>query len=484
MLLYSCKLPGATLLEDAVVAAFERRGARWRGAEGGPSDGRVTTDLVWVPYSALRWGPSSPAPHAPCVALYEGGTAKCASSHPVRTALVSKAGLAETMEELLRLSAAALAHLDAEAGDAPSVAAVETLTTFRDSWLPCHVLDLSVGRSLLPQVRVAVGGSGSADQLWVVKLRNTNNALGVHFVPQSALPLFVARLAASLQDASAQGGGDGSDETFPRLKLAVNRLSMQAYAPFPLLIDGSHKFHVRLNVLLLGKSAVYVHGDAVVHVACEPLYSVDPTTGAFCMAPVERAFAHVTNNVLQRQYPSFTPANRTLLLPAACARMTSNPLAPAGAPVCPAALLSGMLSVVRVLFGALLLSGTAPAPGDGALSSALHSAKKALHPALAPLKFAPSPSSFELFGLDFLVCHHAEGAAGSAARTWRPILLEVNAGPALESRAWPSLAAVVVEDTLQLVADEWAPATVRGWPGEVGAPPPLPAAGNGFVRVW
>ena len=46
---------------------------------------------------------------------------------------------------------------------------------------------------------------------------------------------------------------------------------LQQHCDAPLLLQG-RKFHVRVNVLALGALLVYVHDDAVVHVASEPYY--------------------------------------------------------------------------------------------------------------------------------------------------------------------------------------------------------------------
>ena len=86
----------------------------------------------------------------------------------------------------------------------------------------------------------------------------------------------------------------------------------------------------------------------------------------------------------------------------------------------------------------------------------------------APLAFLPMANAFELFGFDFLLEQRSDGVTvdgGSASETGAetasrrrrpsrsvfPVLLEVNAGPALEGVAWPMLCRRVVGDALDAV---------------------------------
>ena len=135
------------------------------------------------------------------------------------------------------------------------------------------------------------------------------------------------------------------------------------------------------------------------------------------------------------------------------------------------------------MLGAARLDAAAPAPAG-----------------LRPAAFLPRARAFELLGWDFLLSRERVGAgareeAGPAAAPDRaaaaakagadraatlalaeprlfPVLLEVNAGPALEGAAWPALCRSVVGDALELICGVLAD----------GAPPPERV--GGFVRVF
>ncbi|RYG45576.1 hypothetical protein EON67_10440 [archaeon] len=103
--------------------------------------------------------------------------------------------------------------------------------------------------------------------------------------------------------------------------------------------------------------------------------------------------------------------------------------------------------------------------------------------------FLPCLNTFEMFGVDFLLARtpqsmSSDGGLGARAEhaahdardvrwlpppVW-PVLLEVNAGPALESVAMPSMAAAVVRDVVTCVTRDWLPRSLAGGSGARVAP--------------
>jgi hypothetical protein len=291
-----------------------------------------------------------------------------------------------------------------------------------------------VARGDEPAARAAALAAAGAGP-WVVKEPAANNALGVRFAAGAA-----ARDAAV---AAALG--------------AAPRAVVQAVERAPRLFCGA-KWHARVNVAAVGACAVYVHRDAVAHVACEA-WADDADPGA-------RPFAHVTNNALQRTHAAYARAAHTRALE----DVLGDDAPRAFAAVCAA---------VRALFDAALAGrgaaegAWAPLPaGGGARDDGGGGAREGA----PPLPFFAAPQCFELFGFDFLV-RDGDGA---------PLLLEVNAGPSLEAAAWPELCDRVVADAVALVVDALdddrsprAPGALsRAW-----AAPPVPAEGSGWVRV-
>lgn len=271
---------------------------------------------------------------------------------------------------------------------------------------------------------------------WLVKEPTVNNALGLRF----------ARTRAELDAAITTS-------------LASSRTAVvQEYVEDVALVRGA-KWHARVNVLAVGSCAVYVHAHAVAHIATEPFArGEDPTA---------RPAAHITNNVVQRQYPAYERERHTVgltefLSAADVARLSLS-----------------FNSIVRAIFDVALagkrvawdpLQSETLAPTHAGVSDSGGSDD-------SRMAFLPLPQSFELFGFDFLV-----------SNTGEPILLEINGGPALEGGAWPELCVRVADESVALLVENLNPC-VRGagdddtrlssaWDA-----PPVPAEGSGWVRV-
>lgn len=215
----------------------------------------------------------------------------------------------------------------------------------------------------------------------VAKAASTNNAQGVHFV-------------------ATDGGADAAVEEllqvmqpdWPALPEAVLQGSwlLQAY-PTRLCTLRGRKFHVRLNALVHGRTAAYVHCDAVCHVATqvrEALLALGSQPGraarrlltVLCAQPFIRSewinpWVHVTNHGTQRQHPAFGAAQQTLLLRDAEAEL--------GAGWYAATMRAMARAVVQVLQAAL-------AAGPG---------------------FMPMHNCFELLGFDFLLTVRARNSS-------------------------------------------------------------------------
>lgn len=548
-----------------VVAPEDGDGGGDGDADAGSGSPRAT-HVALAPASAFTWppdgaplpggagGPGPAAAAAAPPALVSTGTGGCRALpvaapgvYPLRTALVRKDGLHATLEAL-----AALAREPAAGGAEPAAAAAAA-GRLAACALPGAVVDCSGrgGASVLAQARAALAGPLARAAAVAVKEVATNNGLGVTFVPRARLARELARVAQAAADAAADADDDGADandiaaraeragaggrgESSGRSGLLPHsvataageggasgdggggapprptasrpapplRLLAQAYAPRPLLVDGSHKAHVRLNVLALGALAVYAHAPALVHVAGAPLVRRAGSDGARpADAPLDDAAAHVTNAGARGAGGGgwTAPLSRELF-----ARLREAPPregggafvdvdvdvdggsgwegAPAGsAPYCAAhdaaSVHAAMVDVVGGLFAALMLGRTPPggaawAPvGAAAAAVRARARTRARAGGLAPPRgFLPHPAAWELFGLDFLLL--ATGARGSGGA--RVVLLEANAGPALGARAAPGTTRPALDGVAALLTAGWPPSRA----------PPEPEPGSGWTRVY
>jgi hypothetical protein len=209
-----------------------------------------------------------------------------------------------------------------------------------------------------------------------------------------------------------------------------------------------HKFTVRVNVLCVGRLAVYVHRDAsLLHVAADPYVARDWSN----------RFVHITNNSVQRSNPRYDPLLHTIPLPDADDAIAARGLRlPDGSPVpgsdAPGALFRAVCECTAALFAAVLTARNA--------------------------EFWPIPNAFEVFGVDVLF----DGALD------RPVVLEVNEGPALGSLARPESTQRIVEDIWRCAVDPWLHAArEKGQEPETRLPqrsPPFPADPDASEWPW
>ena len=301
-----------------------------------------------------------------------------------------------------------------------------------------------------PRSELLAALAGLPGPPWMLKSPALNNALGLRLC-SSADALWEA--CGELFAAMPQGAA-----TAP-LPLVVQQY-IGAHPARPLLLhQGRFKFHVRVNALAVGACAVYVHEAMVCHVACQEFSLDEP------MAP----FAHITNHVLQRKHPHYRREAHTLLLPALLAEAGVDARATQGAiRAAVAGVFRLALQGKRLAFEPLAAEGKEE--GAGAPLPPLKPAREGgQHPGRH--SFLPAANCFELFGFDMLLLREAGGALS-------PVILEVNAGPALEGLALPALCAKVCSDTAQLVLGHLPAASRLEW-----ATPPIPEGGNGWQRV-
>ena len=273
---------------------------------------------------------------------------------------------------------------------------VRTALVRKDSFVKTALLSgiksMIIPKSILishgdtPEIRKAA--LSAIEGPWAIKEPLTNNAQGVRFASDSdALEIAInAALTVS-----------------PHAAVVV-----QKYIINPHLYN-KKKYHVRVNVLLLGHQWVYIHADAVAHIACEEWSYVKGDN----LNDEKVLFQHLTNNLYQRQHKEYKREKHTLLLKdifcIGSADFTK--------------LFTNMSDQIHAIFNTVLNQ---------------QQQREKRHKLLP---FLTLPSAFEIFGFDFLVTND----------DMQPVILEINGGPALESAAWPDICQRVIKDTIDLV---------------------------------
>ncbi|RYG45743.1 hypothetical protein EON67_10295, partial [archaeon] len=214
------------------------------------------------------------------------------SSYPVRAVLADKLLCADLHAWLVTHACAARSSV--------SAGAMYTLPSRPLSPLSC-VAHLLVG-ALLPASRIvpeeAVDAAAARiaalqpqttaatdpQPAWFVKNPSVNNALGVHAAASTPAQLASA-IAACREAACIDAVGASSVDVAHPPPLLAQRACQGVHTT-----DGGRKFHVRVNVLAMGALCVFVHRDAVVHVACEP----------YVHSEWDNPYIHVTNHCAQR----------------------------------------------------------------------------------------------------------------------------------------------------------------------------------------
>ena len=255
---------------------------------------------------------------------------------------------------------------------------------------------------------------------WYIKSPTVNNALGVH-------------LARNLDDAHAICERVLGES--PSGVVVVQEMIGGAPSASQLYLHQRRKFHARVNCVAMSSCAVYVHREVVCHVACEE-YS---DTASLC--------AHITNHVVQRKQVVYSRERNTLLLPEVFKEQSAT-------------VFTSLCDLVRILFETVLAGKTLLWPSLVPLPP--------LPPGSFPHPFLPATNCFEVFGLDVLFVSNGPSPPS-------PVLLEVNAGPALEGLALPDLCSRIIKEILELLCSGLGE---RGW-----AAPPTPSSSSGFIRV-
>jgi len=249
------------------------------------------------------------------------------------------------------------------------------------------VLGREVTLDLAPLLELGTGPL--TDKCWVFKASQANNAAKVRFVSN------LVCLEAMMQETQAN-----PDENW----------LVQQVVPNPLLYEGK-KFHIRCNVLSVGRLYVFVHNDMVLHICSENYQEGD----------WENAYVHISNHVVQQNHPSYSPDTNQSSLEKLEQILDQSQGEKTNAA---AKIRRNVSRAVAAVFDAMLYNGR----------------KK---------DFFPVPDSFELFGFDFLV----QDLPGLPVK-----LLEINNGPALEgheSMHQSVKCRAIVQDTLAVVLDQW-----------------------------
>ena len=260
----------------------------------------------------------------------------------------------------------------------------------------------------------------SASGPWVLKAAETNNALGVVIFHNAG------DLMRKLEDLDNEpepsfAGSRGSSK-----RVSENHV-LQRYITRPFLLD-SAKFHLRINVLVVGHSdnsccEVYVHSGIVAHVSTQHFVSSS-----------EDKFVHVTNHSVQRAHPDYDRSKHTLDLSELERRVVAS------------------------------RGDSWKGFGEEIFTQACKIVAGVFKVATQrPRDFRPMNSCFEVFGFDFLpmecdlVGNQDSHTPQSSAFPVKLQLLEINGGPALEGAARPDICRKVVDDVLRVVLDPWYP---------------------------
>eukprot|EP00948_MAST-09A_sp_MAST-9A-sp1_P000766 g766.t1 len=282
---------------------------------------------------------------------------------------------------------------------------------------------------------------------WVVKSSRENNALGVRIVNSPET------LRTALQGSVYTNDNDVVECA------EKNVVVVQEYISRPLLVN-HRKFHLRVNVLAIGRLAVFVHRCYVAHVASEPFPILDSNVSSSDDDETERPsessiFAHVTNHVIQRSHPSFASELNTYTVPKLMKELVKsghtaiqekwNDVNKQIDDIVGGCFLAALFDPKRVM------SGTSGKKEEVKNNKAVAAVTQ---PRLrSSVRLFPLVNTFEIFGFDFLIEETKRSPAPSSTRPWVVKLLEINEGPALEGHCCPSVCRKIVQDTLQIVLD-------------------------------
>jgi len=251
---------------------------------------------------------------------------------------------------------------------------------------------------------------------WVLKQSNANNATQVYFVPFDDAPTFIQALGAIIDTCNTASW------------------LLQQCVTNPLLFR-KRKFHIRCNVLAVGRLTVFAHRHCAIHVACEEYQD----------AQWDNKFIHITNHVIQSTHPKYNPSSNHVSLEDLETELGQDYKGIADK------IIANIKSVVADTFAAMQRNN--------------HNKD-----------FFPTLDAFELYGFDFMV-------QNNPAFTVK--LLEVNSGPALEGHKTmnTTFCNSVVSDTVTILLNKWLSAKYDTEEKFLNAYLDLPAEG-GFEKVF
>lgn len=351
---------------------------------------------------------------------------------------------------------------------------------------------------------------------WVKKKVSTNNALGIEIMTGiEALRILQKNteaqkkctLSLSVSSVPTTSSSDTTvdKDTTDDPPSPVNSPSVifQQYVTTPLLYKQS-KFHCRVNVMVFGSQpiGVYIHRDIICHVSCEPWslpYVHDSTTknynddnnhnnnssSSLSLSSIDlQRFIHITNHTVQRMHPHYQRKTHTLPLEEIIHHLeqqssgidSHNPNRSSPVMNKESAMYRQIFDdiclIIQTIFSALTSSTLKKTKSSIIKATEIdssdvnkHTCESTSYSNQNSIPFLPIPNAFEIYGFDFLLSteplHNKLGGSVTsdvvpATSIIYPVLLEINAGPALEGLAWPLMCRRVVGDIVDLI-DQFIP---------------------------
>lgn len=280
---------------------------------------------------------------------------------------------------------------------------------------PCPETHCVEGAEDVEALRAKRGGA------WVVKPAASSNANNIVFLSEGdALPPHLFADGNSGQGDESSGRLDPADPASARGRETVGEWVMQRHIDMPLLTPDGRKFHVRAFLLVSGRLRAYLHDDCFALVASRAYVP---------LAPSENEDGLPRPRQQQQHDPFVHLTNRSVAVSDPTRRIGSDRGGGDG---------GDDDDCLRPLASVL--------PGDGAcaIEPVLARMRAAAGAVVAGMQregfkaFCPLQTTFEIFGLDFLI------ASAPAGRVY---LLEANACPRL------FLSRTTVEDALPLLPE-------------------------------
>ena len=421
------------------------------------------------------------------------------SSYPIRTILVRK-------DKLPLLHERMLSYISSGGSKGIDNHSIDILKNCLPLTFPVHT-SLNTNDTIKTIIR---------NNYWMQKEVSTNNALGIDLVSGEAILNRIEKDALFSSSSSTLSLSTTTNfENSPSITIPS---IIQQYVTTPLLYKQS-KFHCRVNVIAFGCNpiSVYIHKDIICHVSCEPWSlpknnnlihdetTKDPTetsaSSGTTSLPTDdinlQRYIHITNHTVQRTHPNYQRKIHTLTLQEIINNIdkewqTTNNIPTLTENTSNSSLISfsndsyysqifkDICTIIQTIFASITVSSssmnsnscTTETISNNINTSLLSSSSSS--PVSNTVPFIPIKNGFEIYGFDFLLStqpvnsNQSMGSINSSSSIQTtnildhiyPILLEINAGPALEGLAWPLMCRRVVGDIVDLI-DQFIPLSIR-----------------------